>query len=281
MYKIVESLTLTADIFQFEVKSDRIAKTCEPGQFVIVRADENGERIPLTISDYNRKDGTIKLVFQVVGASTHALSLLKTGDSLKDIAGPLGKCSSFVNEPQENLKQKRFLFVAGGVGCAPVFPQVKWLTGNGVTADVIIGFRNKSLVIMESEMEEVATKLYVTTDDGSHGYHGQVTAMIKELCQAGQSYDICIAIGPTVMMKYVALLTKELGIPTIVSMNPVMVDGTGMCGACRLTVDGEVKFACVDGPEFDGHMVDFDEAMMRLGQYHSEEKAAYRAAIAE
>ena len=238
--------------------------------------DEKGERIPLTICDYNREKGTITIVFQVVGAATEMMRNLKAGDSFHDFVGPLGCPSEFVEEDMESLKQKKILFVAGGLGTAPVYPQVKWLHENGIAADVIVGAKTKDLLIMEEEMKAVAGNLYITTDDGSYGRSGMVTKVIEDLIETeGKKYDVCVAIGPMIMMKFVCLTTKKYDLPTIVSMNPIMVDGTGMCGACRLTVDGEVKFACVDGPEFDGHKVDFDQAMKRQQIYKTEEGRAF------
>ena len=274
MYKIVKKEELTTNIFLMDVEAARVAKTCQPGQFVIVRTDEEGERIPLTICDYDRDKGTVTIVFQCMGAATHMMAGLKEGDAFQDFVGPLGCPSELVKETPEALRKKKILFVAGGVGAAPVYPQVKWLHENGVNADVIVGSKTKELLILEKEMEAVAGNLYITTDDGSYGRSGMVTQTIKELVAEGKQYDVCIAIGPMIMMKFVCLLTKELGIPTVVSMNPIMVDGTGMCGACRVTVDGKVKFACVDGPEFDGHAVNFDEAMRRQTLYKTEEGRA-------
>lgn len=275
MYKILEAKELTTNIYLMEVEAKRIAKRCQPGQFIIVRMDEEGERIPLTICDYNREKGTITIVFQIVGAGTKMMAELKTGDSFHDFVGPLGCPSEFVEEPIEQLKNKSILFVAGGVGTAPVYPQVKWLRENGIDADVIVGAKTKDLLILEKEMGEVAGNLYVTTDDGSYGRSGMVTQTIKDLVEEGKHYDVCVAIGPMIMMKFVCKMTEELNIPTIVSLNPIMVDGTGMCGACRVTVDGEVKFACVDGPEFDGHKVDFDQAMKRQQLYKTAEGRAF------
>lgn len=274
MYKIVKSEELTANIYLMEVEAKRVAKRCEPGQFVIVRMDDEGERIPLTIFDYDREKETVSIVFQVVGAATQMMAQLKVGDSFRDVVGPLGCSSDFVQEDLEELRKKKILFVAGGVGAAPVYPQVKWLHEHGIAADVIVGCKNKDFLILEKEMEAVAGNLYITTDDGSYGRTGMVTQVIKDLVAEGKEYDVCIAIGPMIMMKFVCLLTKELNIPTVVSMNPIMVDGTGMCGACRVTVGGEVKFACVDGPEFDGHAIDFDEAMRRQQIYQTEEGRA-------
>jgi ferredoxin--NADP+ reductase len=236
--------------------------------------DETSERIPLTICDYNREKGTITIVFQPIGASTLKMKDLKAGDSFMDFVGPLGRPSEFTEMDIEELKKKRMVFVAGGVGTAPVYPQVKWLHEHGITADVIIGARTKELVILEDKFRKVCN-LYLTTDDGSYVRKGMGTDVLRDLVQnEGKQYDTCVAIGPMIMMKFVCLLTKELGIPTIVSMNTIMVDGTGMCGACRLLVGGEVKFACVDGPEFDGHLVDFDLAMKRQQTYKTEEGRA-------
>lgn len=275
MYKITKKEMLSDNIVLMDVEAQRVAKHCFPGQFVIVKMDERGERIPLTICDYDREAGTVTIVFQTVGASTKMMADYEAGDSFRDFTGPLGCKSELMDEPLEELKKKKILFVAGGVGTAPVYPQVKWMKNQGLTADCIIGARSKNLIILEEEMKKVAANTYVTTDDGSYGFHGNVNDMIKELVQKqGKSYDQIIAIGPVIMMKYVCLLTKELGIKTVVSMNPIMVDGTGMCGACRLTVGGQVKFACVDGPEFDGHLVDFDEAMKRQQMYKTEEGRA-------
>lgn len=274
MYKIVKARQLNANIYLMVIEAPRVARHCEPGQFVIVKIDEAGERIPLTICDYDREVGTITIVFQPVGASTTRFAALKEGDAFRDFIGPLGCPSEFVTEDIETLKQKKILFVGGGVGAAPVYPQVKWLKEHGVCADVIIGSKNKDLLILEQEMEAVSGRYFPCTDDGSYGHAGMVTTMIEELVEQGNKYDVCIAIGPMIMMKFVCLLTKKLEIPTIVSMNPIMVDGTGMCGACRLLVGGEVKFACVDGPEFDGHLVDFDNAMKRQQMYKSAEGRA-------
>ena len=273
MYKILKADQLSANIYRMIVDAPRVAKHCQPGQFIIAKTDEVGERIPLTICDYDREAGTITIVFQPVGASTLQMAKLQAGDSFQDFVGPLGQPSELVKEDIEELKKKKILFVAGGVGTAPVYPQVKWLHKRGITADAIIGAKSKDFVILEDEFKEVCN-LYVTTDDGSYQRKGMVTQCIEDLVNDGKQYDLCIAIGPMVMMKFTCLLTKKLGIPTIVSMNPIMVDGTGMCGACRLNVGGEVKFACVDGPEFDGHLVDFDLAMQRQTMYKTEEGRA-------
>lgn len=272
MYKIVKVKKLADKIYLMDIKAKRIAKSCEPGQFVIVKMDEKGERIPLTICDYNRKEETITIVFQALGYSTNRMTVLKEKDDFMDVTGPLGCPSDFVYENLEELKKKKILFVAGGVGAAPVYPQVKWFHEHGIDTDVIVGAKTKELVILEKEMKEVAGNLYITTDDGSYGSKGLVTEVIKRLIEEkGCQYDKCVAIGPMIMMKFVSLLTKEYNLPTIVSLNPIMVDGTGMCGACRVTVGEEIKFACVDGPEFDGHLVNFDEAMKRQQMYRTEE----------
>ena len=245
MYQVLKAEKLAQNIYLMDVKAPRIAKNCQPGQFIIAKMDEIGERIPLTICDYDREQGTITIVFQIVGASTERMAGLKEGDSFR------------------------------GVGTAPVYPQVKWLHEHGIAADVIVGAKNKELLILEEEMKAVAGNLYIATDDGSYGTKGLVTDVIKDLVQSqGKKYDVCVAIGPMIMMKFACLLTKELNIPTIVSLNPIMVDGTGMCGACRVSVGGEVKFACVDGPEFDGHLVNFDEAMKRQQMYKTQEGRA-------
>lgn len=275
MYKILEAKELTANIFSMVVEAERVAKSCEPGQFVIVRTDADAERIPLTICDYDREKGTVTIVFQIVGAGTQYMSSLKAGDAFHDFVGPLGCPSEFVKENIEELKKKSILFVAGGVGTAPVYPQVKWLHEHGIAADVIVGAKTKDILILEDEMKAVAGNLYVTTDDGSYGRSGMVTQMITDLINEGKHYDVCVAIGPMIMMKFVCKLTKELNLPTVVSLNPIMVDGTGMCGACRVTIGDEVKFACVDGPEFDGHLVNFDEAMQRQQIYKTAEGRAY------
>ena len=275
MYKILKAEKLADNIYLMDVHAPRVASHCQPGQFVIVKMDDKGERIPLTICDYDREAGTITIVFQEVGASTTKMAYLKEGDSFRDFVGPLGCPSEFIHEDIEALKNKKILFVAGGVGAAPVYPQVKWLHERGIEADVIVGSKTKDMLILEKELASVAGNLYVTTDDGSYGRSGMVTAVIEDLVQnAGKQYDVCVAIGPMIMMKFVCLLTKKLDLPTIVSMNPIMVDGTGMCGACRLQVGDEIKFACVDGPEFDGHLVDFDQAMKRSQMYKTEEGRA-------
>ena len=275
MFKIVKKQYLANNIYLMDILAPRVAKSCYPGQFVIVKMDEKGERIPLTICDYDREKETVTIVFQAVGASTKIMATYEEGDSFRDFVGPLGCRSELIDEDPEELKKKNILFVAGGVGTAPVYPQVKWMKQNGYDVDCIIGARNKELIILDKEMEQWAKNVYVCTDDGTYGFKGNVNDQIKDLVNnQGKKYDLVVAIGPVIMMKFVCLLTKELNIPTIVSMNPIMVDGKGMCGACRLTVGGEVKFACVDGPEFDGHLVDFDEAMKRQQMYKTEEGRA-------
>ena len=274
MYKILKAGKLAGNIYEMVVEAPRVAKHCLPGQFIIVKMDEVGERIPLTICDYDREAGTITIVFQPVGASTTKMKELKAGDYFRDFTGPLGNASELVEEDIEELKKKKILFVGGGVGAAPVYPQVKWLHEHGVDADVIIGSKTKDMLILEKEMEAVSGNYYPCTDDGSYGHAGMVTTMVEELVEKGNKYDVCIAIGPMIMMKFVCLLTKELEIPTVVSLNPIMVDGTGMCGACRVQVGSEIKFACVDGPEFDGHLVDFDQSMKRQLMYKTEEGRA-------
>ena len=275
MYKILKAETLAAKIHLMVVHAPRVASHCQPGQFIIVKLDEKGERIPLTICDYDREEGTVTIVFQEIGVSTIKMAELKAGDAFRDFVGPLGCPSEFVEEDIEELKKKKMVFVAGGVGTAPVYPQVKWLKERGIDVDVVEGAKTKDMLILEEEMRSVAGNLYITTDDGSYVRKGMVTDVVKDLVEnQGKKYDVCVAIGPMIMMKFVCKLTKELGIPTIVSMNPIMVDGTGMCGACRVSVGGEVKFACVDGPEFDGHLVDFDQAMKRQQMYKTEEGRA-------
>ncbi len=275
MYKILRKEQMSQTIFLMDVEAPHVAKHCLPGQFIIVRTDEKGERIPLTICDYDSEKGTVTIVFQTVGASTKMMANFEVGDCFADFVGPLGHPSDLCEEDISELKKKKILFVAGGVGTAPVYPQVKWLKAHGVDADVIIGARTKELIILEDMMAKVAKNLYIATDDGSYKFKGNVNDRIKALVnEEGKQYDHIVAIGPMIMMKFVCLLTKELGIKTVVSMNPIMVDGTGMCGACRLVVGGKVKFACVDGPEFDGHLVDFDVAMKRMQQYKTEEGRA-------
>ena len=265
MFKILKKRVLNSCVKLMEIEAPLIARKAQPGQFIIFRVNEDGERIPLTIADYDRERGTVTIIFQEVGKSTKLLGTLNEGESILDFVGPLGVPSHF-----ENIKKAAV--IGGGLGTAIAFPQAKKLHSMGADVDVIIGFRNKDLIILEEEMKEVSNRLFVTTDDGSNGKKGFVTDVLKELIDSGEKYDLVIAIGPLIMMKVVSNLTKEYGIKTIVSMNPVMVDGTGMCGGCRVTVGGETKFACVDGPDFDGHLVDFDEAMRRQSMYKNEEQ---------
>ena len=272
MYKILKKRELTDNIYLMDIEAPRVAKSAKPGQFIIIKNDDKGERIPLTIADYDKNRGSVTIVFQAVGRGTKELANFKDGDYVADFVGPLGMPSEFVNENIEELKNKNIIFIAGGVGAAPVYPQVKWMHENGIECDVIVGSRNKELLILEDELKKVSKNLYISTDDGSYGFNGRVTDCLKYLVEEkGQKYDHAVVIGPMIMMKFMALLTKELNIKTTVSLNPIMVDGTGMCGACRVTVGGNVKFACVDGPEFDGHLVDFDESMRRQAMYKSEE----------
>lgn len=272
MYKIVEKEILAPNIFSMDILAPRVAKSALPGQFIIVITEEKGERVPLTICDYNREEGTVQIVAQASGHSTKKLMALEKGDSVYSFLGPLGKPSEYVDMPEEDLKKESIIFVAGGVGTAPVYPQVRWLKHRGIDVDVIVGAQSKDRVILEDRLKKYAKNVYVATDDGSYGFDGMVTDCLRDLVEnQNKNYTRCVAIGPMIMMKFTSLLTKELGIPTTVSMNPIMVDGTGMCGACRLSVGDETKFACVDGPEFDGHQVDFDEAMHRQKQYTTHE----------
>ena len=274
MFPIVKKRQLAENIFLFDVLAKRVAAKCQPGEFVIVKQDKRGERIPLTICDYDREAGTVTIVIQVIGGSTKLITEdLNEGDEFMDFVGPLGNASDLIEEDLEELKKKKILFVAGGLGTAPVYPQVKWLHERGIYADVVQGAKSKDFVILEDELKSVSGNLYVCTDDGSYGFKGLVTDKVKDLVvNEGKKYDHCVVIGPMIMMKFVALLTKELGIPTIASMNTIMVDGTGMCGACRLSVGNEIKFACVDGPEFDGHEVNFDVLMSRNSFYKATER---------
>lgn len=265
MYKIVKKKVLNDQVTLMEIDAPFIAKKAEAGQFIIYRIDEKGERIPLTIADYDREKGTITIIFQTIGGSTKALAELNEGDSILDVAGPLGVATKY----EENCK--RVAVIGGGVGCAIAYPQAKKLHGMGVHVDLIAGFRNKDIMILEDEMKAVSTDLHICTDDGSYGFHGFVTDKLKELIDSGIKYDEVIAIGPVPMMKFVCKTTEPYGIKTTVSLNPIMVDGTGMCGGCRVTVDGQIKYACVDGPDFDGHKVDFDELMRRNGTYKEHE----------
>ena len=275
MYPIVRKETLADNIILMDIKAPRVANECLPGQFIIAKTDEVGERIPLTICDYDREKETVTIVVQTIGAGTERMMALNEGDALEDFVGPLGCPSELCEEENlEETRKKKIVFIAGGLGTAPVYPQVKWLHEHGIDADVIMGSRTKDLLFYMDEMKAVAGNVYVCTDDGTYGFHGNGCQQLQALIDEGKHYDVCVAIGPMIMMKFVTILTKKLEIPTVVSMNPIMVDGTGMCGACRLMVGGEVKFACVDGPEFDGHLVDFDQAMKRQQQYKTEEGRA-------
>ena len=275
MYRIVSKDMLTPTICRMRVEAPRLASAALPGQFLIIRADEHGERVPLTISDFDKKAGTVTIVTQKIGASTTEICTYEEGDSFADVVGPLGIPSDFTEMTDEELTGKRYVFIAGGVGTAPVYPQVKWLHERGVAVDVIIGAKTKDLVIYKEEMEAVCDNLYICTDDGTEGFKGLVTAMLEKLVnEDNKVYDQAVAIGPMIMMKFATITCKKLNLPVIVSLNTLMVDGTGMCGACRVTVGGKVRFACVEGPEFDGYLVDFDEAMRRQRMYVSEEKEA-------
>ena len=275
MVEILSRELLAEGIWQTKVLAPRIAKSAKPGQFIIVRADEKGERVPLTIADYDAAEGSVTMVTQALGVSTRKIVAKGVADSFADVAGPLGRPSDFVHEPLEELKSKRFIFVAGGVGTAPVYPQVKWLKEHGVEADVIIGAKTKDMLIYTEKMRAVASNLYIATDDGSEGFHGLVTALLEKLItEDGKQYDCCVAIGPMIMMKFVTMTAKKFDLPCIVSLNALMVDGTGMCGACRVTIGGKTKFTCVDGPEFNAYEVDFDEAMRRQGMYRTQEQRA-------
>lgn len=273
MYEIKTKKNLAPNIYLFDVYEPKIAASAKPGQFIILIADKYSERIPLTISDYDIDRGTVQIVVQASGESTKKIASFEEGDSFKDFVGPLGRASDFLEEDLEELKNKKYLFVAGGVGTAPVYPQAKWFKDNGLSCDIIIGAKNKEFVILENELKSVCDNLYIATDDGSYGFKGLVTDKIVDLIEnENKHYDQCVSIGPMIMMKFVCETTKKYNLPTTVSLNPIMVDGTGMCGACRVDIGGKTKFACVDGPEFDGHLVDFDSAMKRQRQYIENKK---------
>lgn len=272
MFKIVEKRKLTDNIYEMKIAAERVARAALPGQFVIVRADEGSERIPLTIADYDVEAGTVTIVTQTIGHSTKKICSLEEGESLADFAGPLGRPSEFVHMPVEELRKRKYLFIAGGVGTAPVYPQVKWLKQQGVECDVIIGAKSSNMLIYIDKMEKVGN-VHIATDDGTAGYKGMVTGLAAELIEKEhRTYDECISIGPMIMMKFVCLATAKWNLKTTVSLNALMVDGTGMCGACRVSVGGKTLFTCVDGPEFDGHQVDFDEAMRRQAMYKNQER---------
>lgn len=274
MFKILSKTMLTPNTCDMWVEAPRIASAARPGQFLIVRVNEKGERVPLTICDYDPDEGSVRIVTQRIGVSSTKLVAKEAGETLLDVVGPLGNPSEFTDIEIGELRKRRYVFIAGGVGTAPVYPQVKWLRENGVQVDVIIGARNKDLFIFKDEIAAVCDNLYLCTDDGSEGFHGVGTALLEKLVAEGKAYDKAVAIGPMIMMKFATLTCKKLGIPIDVSLNTLMVDGTGMCGACRVTVAGKTRFACVDGPEFNGYEVDFDEALRRLGQYKAEENEA-------
>ena len=271
MYRIVKKRVLNPTVTLMEVEAPAVARKAEPGQFIILRVDQEGERIPLTIAAFDREKGTVTIIFQIVGGTTEKLNHKEEGDFLQDFVGPLGKAT-------ETEGLKRVAVVGGGVGTAIAYPVAKKLHDVGCCVDLIVGFRSRDLVILEDEFKAASTQLIIGTDDGSYGKKALVTDLLREQIEAGAKYDRVIAIGPVIMMKFVCQLTKEYDIPTVVSMNPIMIDGTGMCGGCRLSVGGETKFACVDGPEFDGHKVDFDEAMARGAMYRDFERHAYEDA---
>ncbi len=261
MFKIIRKKQLNEQVVLFEIEAPFIAAKAEAGQFIIFRLDEQGERVPLTIADYDRQKGSITIIFQTVGASTMKLGELNEGDYISDVVGPLGTPTEY----GDNIR--KVAVIGGGVGCAIAYPQAKKLFNMGVEVDLIAGFRNKDIIILEDEMKAVSTNLHICTDDGSYGTKGFVTDKLKELIESGNKYDEVIAIGPVIMMKFISKLTQPYGIKTLVSLNPIMIDGTGMCGGCRVTVDGKIRYACVDGPDFDGHKVDFDELMKRNSTY--------------
>ena len=271
MYRIVKKRVLNPTVTLMEIEAPAVARKAEPGQFIILRVDENGERVPLTIAAYDREKGTVTIIFQIVGATTEKLNHKEEGEFLQDFVGPLGKAT-------ETEGLKRVAVIGGGVGTAIAYPVAKKLHDVGCHVDLIVGFRSKDLVILEEEFKAASTSLIIGTDDGSYGKKALVTDLLKEQIEGGAKYDRVITIGPVIMMKFVCELTKKYGIPTVVSMNPIMIDGTGMCGGCRLSVGGETKFACVDGPEFDGHKVDFDEAMARGAMYKDFERHAHEEA---
>ena len=268
MFEILEKKSLNPTVTLMKIYAPRVAKKAEAGQFIILRTDEDGERIPLTVADYDRQNGTVTIIFQIVGATTEKLNHLNQGDCLHDFAGPLGRAT-------ETDGLKKVAVVGGGVGCAIAYPVAKKLSNLGVEVHSVVGFRNKDLVILEDEFRNVSSKFVLMSDDGSVGEKGLVTDALRKLIESGEKYDRVITIGPLIMMKFVCQLTKEFDVPTVASMNPIMIDGTGMCGGCRLTVGGQTKFACVDGPEFDGHLIDFDEAMARGAMYRPFERNAH------
>lgn len=277
MYEIITKEMLTPTICRMKVNAPMLARAAQPGQFLMVLPEEKGERIPLTISDYDPEEGSVTIVTQKIGASTSDILSFEPGESFRDVAGPLGHPSEFVSFSPEQLSESRYIFIAGGVGTAPVYPQAKWLHSRGAKVDVIIGAKTKDILIYKEEMASVCDNLFICTDDGSEGFHGMVTALLEKLVrEEGRSYTMAVAIGPMIMMKFTTLTAVRLGLPMTVSLNTLMVDGTGMCGACRVSVAGKTRFACVEGPEFNGAEVDFDEAMRRQGQYKTEEAEALK-----
>ncbi len=275
MYEILTKEMLTPTICRMKVSAPLLSRSAAPGQFLMVRADENGERIPLTISDYDPEEGSVTIVTQGIGASTRDILSFEPGESFSDVSGPLGRPSDFISASAEELSASSYIFIAGGVGTAPVYPQAKWLHSHGAKVDVIIGAKTRELLIYREEMSAVCDNLFICTDDGSEGFHGMVTALLEKLVtEEGRRYTMAVAIGPMIMMKFTTLTAVRLGLPITVSLNTLMVDGTGMCGACRVSVGGKTRFACVEGPEFNGAEVDFDEAMRRQGQYRAEEAEA-------
>ena len=268
MFEILEKKSLNPTVTLMRINAPKVARKCEPGQFIILRTDDNSERIPLTIADFDRESGSVTIIFQIVGATTEKLNHLNEGDCLHDFVGPLGRAT-------ETEGLKKAAVVGGGVGCAIAYPVAKKLHDLGVEVHSVVGFRNRDLVILEDEFRASSSKFVLMSDDGSAGEKGLVTDALKKLIESGEKYDRVITIGPLIMMKFVCQLTKEYGIPTVASMNPIMIDGTGLCGGCRLTVGEETKFACVDGPEFDGHLIDFNEAMARGGMYREFERKSH------
>lgn len=273
-FEILTKEMLTPTICRMSVYAPLLAKAAQPGQFLMVRTDEKGERIPLTVSDYDREIGSVTIVTQQIGVSSGEIISREVGDCFADVVGPLGLPSEFVSMSSEEIKAQRYVFIAGGVGTAPVYPQAKWLHERGAAVDVIIGAKNADLLIYKKEMAGVCDNLFLCTDDGSEGFHGMVTALLEKVVSEGRNYTMAVAIGPMIMMKFTTLTAKRLGLPITVSLNTLMVDGTGMCGACRVSVGGKTRFACVEGPEFNGYEVDFDEAMRRQVQYRTEEMEA-------
>ena len=277
MYKILDKQQLAPSIHLMEIEAPRLAAAALPGQFLIIRDDEMGERIPLTVSDSDPAKGTVTVVIQLIGRSSHKMvEQFEIGDSFADVVGPLGNPSEFVGASEEELKNRRYVFIAGGLGTAPVYPQARWLHEKGVPVDVIIGARTKDLLIYTDKLAAACDNLYLCTDDGSEGFKGVGTACLEDLCAKSKTYTNCVAIGPMIMMKFATLTAKKLGLKATVSLNTLMVDGTGMCGACRVSVGGKMKFACVDGPDFDGQLVDFDEAISRSRMFKQEEALSVR-----